>query len=131
MDGVTSHFDLPRSLEAPGLGRHLLTRALEEVSEPALQDILLVLTELVTNSVRHSPAGPERAVEVGLTIDHGMLTLEVCDPGWGIDTDIVPEPRGLEGGGWGLVLVDRLSTRWGVRANDHMCVWAEFDLDDR
>ena len=54
------------------------------------------------------------------------LFLYVCDPGPGLDPAIIPEPR--EEGGWGLVLVDRLATRWGVTTNDHTCVWAEFDL---
>jgi len=65
-------------------------------------------------------------VEVRVRLNDGSLTLEVCDPGHGLDPEIIPEPR--EEGGWGLVLVERLSTRWGVRVNDHTCVWAEFDL---
>jgi len=127
---MVSHaeFDLPRSLEAPSLGRKLLKGILEKIPHAALADVLLVLTELVTNSVRHAPYGPERAVEVRVNVDQQVVTLEVCDPSPSVDPEIVPEPRGMQGGGWGLVLVDMLSTRWGVRTNGHTCVWAEFDL---
>jgi serine/threonine-protein kinase RsbW len=85
-----------------------------------------VLTELVTNSVRHGSSSPEHPVEVSMALDESCLSLSVCDPGKGLEPGAVPHPR--EDGGWGLVLVERLSSRWGVHVNDHTCVWAEFDL---
>ena len=126
MSVVRSEFVLPRSLEAPHLGRDLVGRALEALPEPLLSNILLVLTELVTNSVRHAEVGSEHGVEVKITVDGPNLTLNVCDPGNRVETELVPEPRGE--GGWGLLLVDRLAARWGVIGDGHTCVWAEFDL---
>ena len=124
-EGAT-HFVLPRSLEAPQRGRRLIGGALGFLPRPLLDSILLVMTELVTNSIRHGRVGSEHGVEVNVRVGDRALTLEVCDPGPGLDPEIIPEPR--EEGGWGLVVVDRLSTQWGVRTNDHTCVWAEFDL---
>jgi two-component sensor histidine kinase len=121
-----AHFVLPRSLEAAGRGRRLIGAALGFLSRPLLDSILLVQTELVTNSVRHGGVGSERGVEVKVRVGEQTVTLEVCDSGPGLDPEIIPEPR--DEGGWGLVVVERLSTRWGVSTNDHTCVWAEFDL---
>ena len=59
-------------------------------------------------------------------INSRSVSLSVCDPGPGLDPEIIPEPS--EEGGWGLVLVDQIATRWGVTTNHHTCVWAEFDL---
>jgi hypothetical protein len=50
----------------------------------------------------------------------------VCDRGRGLDPTTVPQPR--EEGGWGLLLVQQLTTRWGIRTNDHTCVWAEMNV---
>ena len=126
MDAVVSHFVLPRSLEAPRLGRRLLRQALDSIPGSLVSNVLIVLTELVTNSVRHGSLSPEHGVDVEIRVDQRSLTLSVCDPGPGLDPDVIPEPK--EEGGWGLILVDRLSTRWGVTVNDHTCVWAEFAL---
>ena len=126
MGPLTSHFVLPRTLQAAGQGRRLLAVALDRVSPDLLSNIMLVLTELVTNSVRHGSSPPDAGVEVEVRVDQRSLFLTVCDPGPGLDPAIIPEPR--DEGGWGLVLVDKLATRWGVTTNDHTCVWTEFDL---
>jgi anti-sigma regulatory factor (Ser/Thr protein kinase) len=123
---AATHFVLPRSVEAAGQGRRLLAQALGGLPPSVLANALLVLTELVTNSVLHGPVPKDRGVDVEIRLDERRLTLSVCDPGPGLDPDIIPKPR--DEGGWGLLLVDRLSSRWGVKVNDHTCVWADFDL---
>jgi serine/threonine-protein kinase RsbW len=119
-------FELPRSLHAASRGRRQLADMLQKAPESLTDRALLVLTELVTNSILHGSAPPSQPVVVRVRLDERALTLTVCDPGHGLDPAIVPRPR--EQGGWGLVLVERLSSRWGVRVNNTTCVWAEFDL---
>jgi anti-sigma regulatory factor (Ser/Thr protein kinase) len=92
-----------------------------------VDDALVVVTELVTNSVRHGPSGAARSIVVHVTLTERSIGVRVCDPGHGLDPRTVPHPRDT-GGGWGLVLVQRLATRWGIDTNDQTCVWAEFDL---
>ena len=84
------------------------------------------MSELVTNSVRHSgvPAGAELIVSVDLT--PGMVRLEVEDPGRG-GTIAAHRPDLETGGGFGLNLVQALSERWGIErvAKGGTRVWAQ------
>ncbi|GAA2497344.1 hypothetical protein GCM10010406_37240 [Streptomyces thermolineatus] len=80
---------------------------------PFGQDVVLVVSELVTNALRH--AG--RAVEMRLSWDGPLLVVEVDDSGEGLpvrgDGDVrVP-------GGHGLVMVDRITRSWSVRRAPH------------
>jgi anti-sigma regulatory factor (Ser/Thr protein kinase) len=93
----------------------------------ALDDVRLLLSELVTNSVRHSgaPAGATIGLRV-CVLRNGGLRAEVTDGGRGFE----PTPRDLpqtEAGGWGLHLVDRLADRWGVDRRGPARVWFEID----
>jgi hypothetical protein len=49
---------------------------------------------------------------------------EVCGPGATFDWER-HEPDLTTPGGLGLVLVDTLSERWGIRRNGETCVWFE------
>jgi two-component sensor histidine kinase len=84
--------------------------------------VVLALTEMVSNSVRHG-AG---SVDVELSADDGSLLLQVSD----CSDDL---PRQLRGdhswsGGRGMIVVDALASRWGVqyRAEVGKIVWCEF-----
>jgi anti-sigma regulatory factor (Ser/Thr protein kinase) len=95
------------------------------VGEGRLSDLELVLTEVVTNAVRHgSPGG---AVQLAATPKPAFLCVQVTDEGPGL----VPSPGAMatdENGGFGLFIVERLTRRWGVtRENRRTRVWFEFD----
>jgi anti-sigma regulatory factor (Ser/Thr protein kinase) len=95
------------------------------ISTQALDDALLLTSELVTNAVRHGST--EDPIEVMVSVDDRTLRVAVRDQGAGFD----PNERGVrsEGGGWGLDLVRRLSSRWGVeRDGNGTDVWFEIDL---
>jgi anti-sigma regulatory factor (Ser/Thr protein kinase) len=90
-------------------------------------DVMLVVSELVTNSVRHGPALEE--IELLARRSEQALEVEVCDPGPGFEVPAhLGRPRTLEGGGLGLVIVDALADEWGLRTNGGACVWARFEL---
>ena len=98
----------------------------DHVAPSVLETALLLVSELVTNSVRHSgvPEGEDVVVRAHLWRDG--CRLEVEDPGR--DGVIAPQPPDLlRGGGMGLSLVQMLSERWGVvrAAEGPTCVWAQ------
>lgn len=92
----------------------------------SLDDVRLLLSEIVTNAVRHSGAPPGATIGIAVSVTHGRVRAEVTDPGRGFE----PRPRELpqlEAGGWGLHLVDRLADRWGVDRGASVRVWFELD----
>jgi anti-sigma regulatory factor (Ser/Thr protein kinase) len=112
---------------APGAARSVVADCLgERVPSSVYQDAQLLVSELVTNSVRHSgmPAGTELTVSVDLT--PGMVRLVVEDGGR--SGTIAPRrPDANNGGGFGLNLVQTLSERWGMErvAQGGTRVWAQ------
>lgn len=86
-------------------------------------DVSLLVSELVTNSYRHSGAG-DKGIGVDVTVDRECVRGEVVDHGSGFRAE--PVPKGGRGiGGWGLVILDRLADRWGVRGGPPTRVWFE------
>jgi anti-sigma regulatory factor (Ser/Thr protein kinase) len=112
---------------APALARRVLRCELEGVVDPELLDrAILLLSELVTNSVRHAGLGPGEGIEVSISATGRGLHVEVTEPGAGFDVEEIPERgAGRETGGWGLYLVDRLSSAWGVSGGAETRVWFE------
>jgi anti-sigma regulatory factor (Ser/Thr protein kinase) len=93
---------------------------------PSVQDdISLLVTELITNAVRHGCAGKRGTLHLRFRRRADCIRVEVVDPG----TDFEPAPAPPDGGssgGWGLVLVDRIAERWGIcPALAGTCVWFE------
>jgi two-component sensor histidine kinase len=86
---------------------------------------VLIVSELVTNAVRH--ARETDVVEVDLHVTRTCLRIEIQDSDrhW-------PQPRipgGFEESGFGFVLVDALAAKWGVHeTTTGKAVWAELDI---
>jgi anti-sigma regulatory factor (Ser/Thr protein kinase) len=123
-------FELPGGSPAPSEARHRVLEALGEVLKPEERsNMALLVSELVTNAVRH--AGMVKSSDV-ITVHAAVASdrtrIEVCDRGPGFNPG-TPQVRSFEdgGGGLGLVLLDRLSSDWGVAADEDVCVWAEFE----
>ena len=91
-----------------------------------LDDARLLLSELVTNAVRHSGLGAGDTIGLEVSATSGLLRAEVTDGGRGFEPAPRTAPR-LEAGGWGLHLVDRLADRWGVDRGATVRVWFEID----
>jgi anti-sigma regulatory factor (Ser/Thr protein kinase) len=116
--------------QAPGAARVVVADCLgDRVAASVFRDAQLLVSELVTNSVRHSgvPAGSEVIVSVDLT--PGMVRLDVEDPGHA-GTVALRAPEAGSGGGYGLNLVQALSERWGMErvAEGGTRVWAQLEL---
>ena len=86
---------------------------------------VLIVSELVTNAVRH--ARETDLVEVDLHVTQTCLRIEIQD-----SARLWPQPRipgGFEESGFGFVLVDALAAKWGVReTTTGKAVWAELDI---
>ncbi len=98
--------------------------ALEGTPDPVVDTAELLLGELATNAVLH--AGTEFEVSVSAT--DGRVRVQVGDR----QPDRPPLPPGTcagAGTGLGLVMVEELASRYGVRSGEeHKTVW--FDLGD-
>jgi anti-sigma regulatory factor (Ser/Thr protein kinase) len=119
----------PPALEAPALARHELERWLPEtLSEGDRGALRLLVSELVTNSVRHAAAN-DAPVALSLRIAQRTVRVEVHDGGHGFDPG-TPTPRSADAGygGYGLFLVERMASRWGVNTGAGTMVWFELDL---
>jgi len=115
---------LPASASSATRARSEVTRRLaHRLTVGALEDVRLLLTELITNALRHSDMvlGDEIGVRAELT--DGTVRIEVHDPGR--DGAVEVRRPGVRGGGYGLILVDRLTDQWGVEREDGTTVWAE------
>jgi anti-sigma regulatory factor (Ser/Thr protein kinase) len=92
-------------------------------------DLALVVSEIVTNAIRHGRA--EGAIELRAVSSDEHLRVEVTDTGAGPAS----APRSTESspeGGFGLFLVEHLSHRWGlVRHAATTRVWFEFQREPR
>lgn len=104
------------------------SRLAREVARDVLQGpedlrVALVVTELVTNSVKHADAAPE----LTLDWDGTRLRVEVYDEGEGLP---VRRDAGMTAtSGRGLALVEAVADRWGVIERDKgKVVWAELEL---
>lgn len=115
--------DIPRDARAPERAR----RAVEELGpaiDPTIQhDIKLLVSELVTNSVKY---GKEGALKLQIEApEPKRLRVEVINQGASFEPKARSRPA-TEPGGWGLHLVETLSDRWGVHAGSTH-VWFEID----
>jgi anti-sigma regulatory factor (Ser/Thr protein kinase) len=123
--------ELAGGRDAPAEAReHVRAQLDKRVSDDDLDDVVVLTSELVTNAVRHAGAGADDTVVIHLAISADCLRVEVCDHGPGFEPPAVLRPR-AEGGGNGLILVERLSSSWGVAGDDGTCVWFERRLEPR
>ncbi|MER6092799.1 ATP-binding protein [Streptomyces bluensis] len=89
----------------------------------AAEDVLLVVSELVTNACLHTE-GPD---ELWITCDNKVLRIEVSDRGGGEPAPRTPHRAGRPGG-HGMFIVQRLCLDWGVIRTPGATgktVWAE------
>jgi anti-sigma regulatory factor (Ser/Thr protein kinase) len=108
--------------EAGASARRALSRLRADIDPPLMETLRLLVTELVTNSVRH--AGAE-TVLLKVLVGRSAVLTEVTDEGSGFDPAQTGRPR-ADRTGWGLFLVERLADRWGVnQERNGTRVWFE------
>lgn len=114
---------LAPDVRAPHEARRGLEALRPSLDDTLVDEAVLLVSEIVTNAVRHANLDAKDSIEVRARGSEALLRVDVIDPGPGFDRDRLPTPDGH--GGWGIWLVDRLATRWGVDRNDRTRVWFE------
>jgi integral membrane sensor domain MASE1/anti-sigma regulatory factor (Ser/Thr protein kinase) len=117
---------LARESQAVPLARKAIGD-LEAVLDRALfANVRLLVSELVSNSVRHAQVSGGEAVELRAVVFADRVRVEVSDHGEGFERKThIPDRESPSG--WGLYLVDQLADRWGVMREDATRVWFEID----
>ena len=116
--------------EAVGRARKAVDALADDLPEPLLDDLRLMISELVTNCLRHGRLGPEDPIEVFVDATEDRVRVEVVNPGAGFRPP-GSQPTMYQTSGWGLFLVSRLADRWGVEGRDGTRVWLEVDSQAR
>jgi anti-sigma regulatory factor (Ser/Thr protein kinase) len=112
--------------EVVGVARAALAQLMRDHSDDVTDTMCLLVTELITNSLRHSKVTGGDRILLKASLGRERVRIQVCDPG----STSVPtlQPVSLSATwGRGLVLVDTLARDWGVRSNGRTCVWFELD----
>ncbi|HEV3381631.1 MAG TPA: ATP-binding protein [Trebonia sp.] len=134
---------LPYTASSVGIARRRLIADLTGagVREGAACDAGLVISELISNALRHASPLPGNSVRISWDLRADRVTVAVSDGG----AESVPrvhKPKRSALGGRGLGIVDRLSIRWGVEecrdgfggdektadAGSEITVWAELPV---
>ncbi len=111
----------PADLAAPGRARDFLDQ-LPHLAAEERSDLKLLVTELVTNSLRHAGLKPSDTIMLDVEVGPDVIRTTVRDKGRGLNPEHIPEAAG-----WGLKLVARLARAWGTRGNDEQQVWFELE----
>jgi anti-sigma regulatory factor (Ser/Thr protein kinase) len=130
--GTSSVQLLPYTASSVGVARRRLLGDLTEagVHEATACDASLILSELISNALRHASPLPGGVVQVSWRLSGDCVEIAVGDGG-GPTAPAVNKPAAGALGGRGLGIVDRLSLRWGVCTRSdgaETTVWAELAL---
>jgi anti-sigma regulatory factor (Ser/Thr protein kinase) len=104
---------LTLDVQAPSAARFVVADFLRDrLPSRLVETAQLIISELVSNSLRHNSAPEDQAVAIRVASDRGTWRLEVEDPGGG--GVLAPDPERAAAGRLGMNLVQSLSECWGV-----------------
>jgi signal transduction histidine kinase len=114
--------DMARDPSAPAQARKAITGLGRHVDGDVLNDAVLLVSELVSNSVKY---GEGDILLRARTRGPRQVLVEVVDDGGGFSPQI-RRPSRFQASGYGLHLVDELASSWGVHPGTAH-VWFEID----
>ena len=94
--------------DAAAEARRAIAGLRADLDPPLMETMRLLVTELITNSVRHTDS---EGLTLRVAIGSSAVLTEVCDDGPAFEA----QPSDSADDGWGLFLVERLSDGWGVK----------------
>lgn len=116
---------LPAVPESIPRSREALEGLRGELDESVLDDLRLIVSELVTNCIRHAGMRTGDPIDLEVSVDESTIRLELRDRGRGFTPPATPTDLFRESG-WGLFLVSQLTDRWGVSTEGGVTtVWIE------
>jgi anti-sigma regulatory factor (Ser/Thr protein kinase) len=127
--GESLRLDLGRDVNAPAVARSAVAEQLLAlgVDGSFRQTIVLLVSEVVSNAVRHSNGPDGAGISLDATVTPRTVRISVTDGGGGF----TPRPRNPErlGEGYGLYLVDKAASAWGVDSDGGTTVWFEVERE--
>jgi anti-sigma regulatory factor (Ser/Thr protein kinase) len=93
--------------------RSVLSQLAGQLGEAGAAELALIISELVTNSVRHANVGAHETLTVECATLPDRMRVTVTDPGSRLEPRL-RSPDHLASGGYGLRVVESLSSAWGV-----------------
>jgi len=123
---------VPASPAAAATARHAVTGLRHFLDWEVRENVELLVSELVTNSIRHADLSPRDWVEIKLEASGEAVLVEVADCGQGFrGRQPGPSARAAQAAepertsGWGLFLVDHIASQWGIVEGEETRVWFE------
>ncbi len=115
---------LPQTTDSVRRARRTIAAFLDPSDVPGtvVDDLLLLVSELVTNAVVH--AGSPAVVRLDADVERIKVAVADREPAKALGQAVEPDP--LSSSGRGVLLVDRLAARWGVEPHcEGKTVWFE------
>jgi two-component sensor histidine kinase len=125
-----SEHRLPHDRNSVPLARSIARDAVTDSLQPTERDnFVLMVSELVSNSIRHAPPEPDGGIVLKLDVDDVSARAAVIDGGRRFDFEQATfDPKTPH---FGLMLVDQLANRWGLSLDGEKAVWFEIGTGDR
>jgi anti-sigma regulatory factor (Ser/Thr protein kinase) len=116
---------LPADARSVAAARRLLRTALNGHQPAAVEDAILMISELVTNAVRHT----RDVLLVLVTIHDDTLRVDVSDDNPTVP--VTPDPEHDATSGRGLRIVQALADHWGITPTaDGKTIWFEINVGE-
>ncbi|HTA06756.1 MAG TPA: ATP-binding protein [Solirubrobacteraceae bacterium] len=116
---------LERNVQAPAIARNEVAQCCRdlELGGSLCQSLILLVSEVVSNAVRHSSGDPQASVGLVASFGERTIRVTVTDAGEGF----TPRPRdpARTHDGYGLYLLEKVAKRWGVESRGDTKVWFE------
>jgi anti-sigma regulatory factor (Ser/Thr protein kinase) len=125
--GAGLRLELERDISAPAIARSAVAERLAGLGVDGAfgQTVVLLVSEVVSNAVRHSNGPPEAGISLDATVTERAVRIAVTDGGPGF----TPRPRDPDrlGEGYGLYLVAKAASAWGIETDGGTTVWFELE----
>ena len=122
-----SEYRLPHDTTAAAKARGKVEEELISLLSPhRLDDSRLMVTELVSNAVRHAPSEPDGGIILEIEREPGVVRIIIRDGGSHMDLN-EPTFHTQSDGHFGLFVVDRLADEWGFSIDGDKGVWFEVE----
>ncbi len=117
--------ELQRDVQAPALARAEIAECCRELQlgGSLCQSLILLVSEVVSNAVRHSSGAPDAPVGLLAAFGERTIRVTVTDAGGGF-TPRTRDPARTHDG-YGLYLLEKVADRWGVQSQGDTKVWFE------
>ena len=117
--------ELTPDVRAPQQAREIVLGAIAELPKDVQDDAVLLVSELVSNSVTHVEPLPSNMIGLLVALEQNTLHVEVSDR----SARIAQRSPPLGERGYGLNLVEKLSSRWGAELrNGQNVTWFDMQI---